>query len=367
MGTSYASNVHIVLTVSSSKYTGAAAVAELWCRSLRAIGFEANLLCVRGDNLERRLESKPWAQALLLKERRPSHIRHNLTVFRRYSRESDVMITLLPHDHFEAVFAGAHHRTPIVRAFRRPRHLRPDPLHRWFAHRASAAIAPCSELVETTGRYMGGKPVGLFDVPVEDRFTPATDSDETRHTLFEDTRRPVVGMVGKLAADRGFDCFIDAASLMATHCNLLIVGHGELQSQLESQARTLGISDRIHWAGKREDDLPRLLRTMDILVFTAPGSDWGHRVITEAQACGRAVVAVNHRGVTDLVDHNRTGLVVESDPTTIAEALEHLLRDKEKTLRLSEAAASESTRRRFVPIGRAMAKFLEEVVPSPCS
>lgn len=358
--------MQVVLTVSSSKYTGAAAVAELWCRALHSVGVNAQLLCVRGDNLEEKLGSEPWGAPALYKERRPFHIRHNLSVLRHFAEKSDVMVTFLPHDHFETVVAGAHKRTCLVRAFRRPRHLRPDPLHRWFSRRARAALSPFSALTQSTRRYMSNKPVEAIEVPVEDRFSPASEASNVRDELSASKDLPIVGMVGKLAADRGFDLLIDAAARMSSEARLLIVGHGEFQPKLESQARTLGLQDRIHWAGKRETDLPDLYRAMDVVVFAAPGSDWGHRAISEAQACGRPVVAVDHPGVEDLVHHGRTGTITEEEPTSIAHAIDELLGNPEKTRRIIEAAVRTSESRRFLPVANRLAAFLEDAAAAPC-
>ncbi len=358
----YPPHMRVGMAVSSNKFTGAAAVAEHWCRALHTTGNEARLLFVAGANLERRLSGSSWGLPDLGKERRLADVKANLRSLRRLAAWADVVMTFLPHDHIEAVVAGLHRRTPLVRAFRNPRHLRQDPLHRWVARRCTGALAPFESLVPRTENLVGRHPVASIAVPVEDRFRSGPDTREARARLGMAPEIQVIGMVGKLAQGRGFDSLLDAAAKVRTQCRILAVGHGELQPSLEQQARDLGIADQITWAGKREHDLPLLLGSMDAVVFSAPGSDWGHRAISEAQGCARPVIAMPVAGVEDLVQHERTGLIAEN-PQGIADAFDRLIENPGFARRVGLSASKASADRRFNPIGRRLATFLEEFSP----
>ncbi len=356
----YALPMRIGLAVSSNKFTGAAAVAEHWTRALHAVGVEARLLFVGGANLQRRLADDEWAVAGLRKERRPADVRSNFAALRRLAADADLVMTFLPHDHFEAVAAGVDRRTPLVRAFRSPDHLRRDVFHRVLARRCRAALAPFEAVVERTRRLIGGGPVIAPTVPVEDRFRPGPPPSEARRRLGIEPGRPILGMVGKLAAKRGFENLLDAAAHARTDCTVLVVGHGELQPDLERRARRLGLENRIAWAGKREDDLPMLFAAMDAVLFAAPGSDWGHRAISEAQCCGRPVIARPIDGVEDLLSDGRTGVVAD-DVRTIAAAFDRLVDDPDRAREIGEAGRQAADRRRFPEIGRLLRQFLEDL------
>lgn len=182
-----------------------------------------------------------------------------------------------------------------------------------------------------------------------------------------DKETPVIGMVGKIARGRGFDVLLEAAARSQTRCRVLAVGHGELQPELEHFAREKNISDRIVWAGKRESDLPLLFAAMDAVVFAAPGSDWGHRAISEAQACGRPVIATAIPGIEDLLDHEITGLIAE-DAKGIAAAFDRLVADPALERHLGQNASEATADRRFSTVGGNLADFLEgltAVVRSP--
>jgi glycosyltransferase involved in cell wall biosynthesis len=346
--------------VSSSKYTGAAAVAEGWCRALREAGADARLIYVSGANLERRLRDAGWSHAVLVKERCVADVRHNLRALRKLADHADVVICHLPHDHAEAVAAAVHRHSVLVRAFRRPRHLRRDPFHRALARRVAGALAPFDGARRRT-ETLTGRPTLVVPAVVEDRFTVADDDvPEVRgHAARRQTAAWVLGMVGKLARGRGFELLLDAAALTDCRCEVVVVGHGELRPDLEERAAARGLSRRVVWAGKRETDLPDLYRTMDTVLFAAPGSDWGHRAITEAQACGRPVVAVDRPGVADLIDDRRTGLVVDDDSRSVAAAVDALAADEARARQIGSAAAAAVAPRRMRPVGERLLAFLD--------
>jgi len=99
---------------------------------------------------------------------------------------------------------------------------------------------------------------------------------------------------------------------------------------------------------------------MDIVVFAAPGSDWGHRAISEAQGCGRPVVAISYPGVENLVEDRITGRIVARDASALADTASALINDPEGARRLGDAAAIAAANRRFAPVGNRLALFLAQ-------
>ena len=349
------------MVVFANKWTGAGAVAELQCRALHSFGVDVQLLFVGGRNLERRVEKYPWATPGLTKERRPTHFRSNLRAVGSLAKDSDIVICHLPHDHLLCVVAGVHQSIPLVRAFRNPRHIRRDPYHRYLNRRLSAALYANSALENDVQRSAPRLFTVVLPVPLEDRFKPADGSD-WRARLAVPPDAPVIGAVGKLAEGRGFGLLLDTASLLKPSAHVIVVGHGALQAQLDRQASGLGLDGRVHWTGYQEEALPELYSAMDVVLFTAPGSDWGHRSISEAQGCGRPVVAVAYPGVKDLIEDGVTGQVVDRSAGVLAEAANTLIHNPESARRLGEAAARAASKRRFAPTGNRLAIFLDHVL-----
>jgi len=80
----------------------------------------------------------------------------------------------------------------------------------------------------------------------------------------------------------------------------LVVGDGEHARALATLASRLGITDRTVFAGFVDQGLERFYAAMDLSVFPAPGSDWGHRMVTESLGCGVPCLAADVPGVRDL-------------------------------------------------------------------
>jgi glycosyltransferase involved in cell wall biosynthesis len=102
----------------------------------------------------------------------------------------------------------------------------------------------------------------------------------------------VLGHVGRFDPQKNHDFLLRVAAAFATftpNWRLLLVGDGPLRSELVYLARTLGISDRVIFAGVRSD-VPRLLiSAIDVFVF--PSIHEGLPLAcTEAQAAGLPLV-----------------------------------------------------------------------------
>jgi glycosyltransferase involved in cell wall biosynthesis len=85
-------------------------------------------------------------------------------------------------------------------------------------------------------------------------------------------------------------------------------------------------------------------------------------MISEAQGCGRPVIAVSHSGVEDLVEDGIPGRIVNREPAALSSAVDSLIADPETAHRLGKAAAFTVEGRRLEPIGRSLARFLEAVL-----
>ena len=137
----------------------------------------------------------------------------------------------------------------------------------------------------------------------------------------------VVGTVGRLIERKGHYDLLDAwPSILSEHpgSHLLIVGDGPEHEGLETKARSLGIAETVHLPGTR-DDIPEVLDLLDVFAFPSrfeglPGA------LLEAMAAGLPVVATAVDGNTELVEHERSGLLVPArDSGSLAGAICRLL------------------------------------------
>ncbi|MFQ5946012.1 MAG: glycosyltransferase, partial [Anaerolineae bacterium] len=144
---------------------------------------------------------------------------------------------------------------------------------------------------------------------------------------------------GRFVAYKGYHHLLEAAGIVReTHPSVhwLLVGHGELRGDLEQQCRRLGLERVVHFIGWA-DRIAEHLALSDLFVLPSLGEHFG-RVLLEAMAMERAVVATNAGGVPEIVLDEQTGILVPpADPAAMAAAVISLVEDPARAARLGEA------------------------------
>ncbi len=179
------------------------------------------------------------------------------------------------------------------------------------------------------------------------RFAPRPPSATVRSSLGVPPSAPIVVSIGRHVPEKGYRHLVDGAALLARTkpgVHWILVGDGELRGELEAQARRLGLAPHVRFAGWR-DDVAEVLALADVFVLPSESEGFG-RVLVEAMAMGRPVVATNVGGIPDIVLDGETGLLVEpADPAALASAVGALLDEPARAARLGAAgrARAEST------------------------
>ncbi len=123
---------------------------------------------------------------------------------------------------------------------------------------------------------------------------------------------------------------------------LLLVGTGNAKQKLERKAHRLGISDKVIFAGYRED-IPSLLKASDACVPSSIREGLGMGVI-EAMACGVPVVAYDNRGHRTIIQDGVTGHIVPNGAhLAMAQTLHALLNDPRHREALSRNALARTS------------------------
>jgi glycosyltransferase involved in cell wall biosynthesis len=105
---------------------------------------------------------------------------------------------------------------------------------------------------------------------------------------------PYILNVARLVPQKGHELLLEAYEKSGIRHKLVMVGEGPLKSNLEEKARTLGIADRVYFAGKRKNPYP-WMKQADLFVLASEYEGLGI-VLTEALACGTPIMAVESRG-----------------------------------------------------------------------
>lgn len=141
------------------------------------------------------------------------------------------------------------------------------------------------------------------------------------------SRSRLVGAVGNLYAVKGHVHLIRALrTVLQSHptTHLVILGRGELRDKLCAEARALGVDDRVHLLGYR-DDVAKWLGAMD--VFASSSLSEGLPLsLLEAMAAGKPTVVTDVGGMPEVVRDGETGFLVPAeDPDALASKIALLL------------------------------------------
>jgi len=153
----------------------------------------------------------------------------------------------------------------------------------------------------------------------------------------------VIGMISVLRSWKGHSVFIDALKHVqgyGINLQALIVGEGPQRGNIEKRINGSGQSDVIKLIGHRED-IPQILRALDILVIPSTGHEGIPQIGLQALACGTAVIGTDAGGIPEIVIPDNTGRIV---PANNAEELALAIKDtfinRETTNRYIQAGVS---------------------------
>lgn len=288
--------MRVLHLAAGNRWTGAAAPAFAETAALREAGVEAHYAYVAGYKLEQKLWDVEFAHPIIAKAQNPVSFVRTLKAIRALVRERgiDVVHAHLTYDHVLARFVGG---VRVVRTFHSRRVIRGDVLTRSLIGRTDALCVINSTL------SVRGREVHFTPPPLDTRqFTPIGANVRAVYGLPDDAF--VLTAIGKLDPARGFEEVLRTFALVRgarPGARLMIIGHGPHRPALEALSRELGVDGALTWAGYHEDDLAEHYRAANVLLFTAKGSDEGHRAVIEAMACGVAPATYPIDGIRAIV------------------------------------------------------------------
>lgn len=210
-------------------------------------------------------------------------------------------------------------------------------------------LSPMTTRYVAVSQALAAATSGLAGIPAErirvihngvdlNRFRPGECGQSLRAELGIPSEVPVVGTVARLSREKGVDLLLQAARRLSRaipDMHILIVGDGPEGPGLQRLAVTLGLGERVTFAGYRTD-VDRVLKAMDLYVQPSRSEGLGISAL-EAAASGLAVVATGVGGLPEAVDHGQTGLLVEpGNAAGLALAILTLLGDSEVRARMGE-------------------------------
>jgi len=140
---------------------------------------------------------------------------------------------------------------------------------------------------------------------------------KTRKTIGLSQGSFVITTVGRFHPIKGFKYLIRAAQIVSdstANVEFVIVGmnvheNNNYLQHLKALAKSLGIEKKIKFLAHR-NDIPSILAASDLFVLPSPNEAFG-RVIIEAMACRRPIIAVNRGGPKEIIEDLSTGILIK--------------------------------------------------------
>ena len=196
--------------------------------------------------------------------------------------------------------------------------------YRRFLLRQAQVVTATSHFLADVTRHYTDKEIHVVPFGVDCQVFRPPERIKTSSTV-------TLGFVKHLKVKYGAEYLIRAmSSIVDQHpqTRLLMVGSGELRSQLEDLTRQLGLTRNISFLGAIEHrQVPEILKNVDIFVMPSVREEFGVAAV-EAQAMGIPVVSTRVGGIPEAVLDGETGILVEpGDSEQLAQAIVTLIED----------------------------------------
>ena len=218
---------------------------------------------------------------------------------------------------------------------------------------SDAVLASCSVEADQIAELYGADPARIEVVPpgVDHAFFGPGHRPQARRALGLPVEGILVLAVGRIQPLKGMDVAVRALAELGASYRLVVVGgpsgpHGDDSYKgLLALAEELGVAGRVTMVDPQPHELlSTYYRAADVCLVPSRSESFG-LVALEAAACGTPVVASAVGGLTTLVDHGRTGyLVEERDPAAYAAHVRRVASDPLLAEQLSTAAVLRARR-----------------------
>lgn len=302
-------------------------------------------------------------------------VEHHIDLVHSFSATASVAINL-------AVRVRGSNGLGTVRVVSSPMGLQNSPrelpvttwLRNWFLALGAEQILVISPEIRRHLKRVGAREEALVDfnfvgLDVE-TFQPSEDDHQSvRREFGFPPDAWIVSTIGALHPRKSHELFIEAAARVVQaepRTCFLVIGEGELRSELEQLAAARGLSGKLAFTGVRAD-IARLLSATD--VYVKPGIVEGFIGITvlEALALGKPVVAFETEDVKLALTDGTTGVIVaNADVGQLADGIVYLLRHPEAGQRMGQAGQQLVLERfDFGVLARRMEEFYQGVLDRP--
>ncbi len=230
--------------------------------------------------------------------------------------------------------------------------------HGYYKNRFTSRVMGWGKFVIVASHVIAKRMMEDFNVPYSRiRYIPRgvdlekfNVTDAKRRRELKENAKPLpegsftIGVISRITPIKGHEYLIKALSVVSRVVPKLKVsiigepspGKEGYKEELELLVKRLALTRIVEFVGW-QDDVPKVLSQLDLLVLPTVTPEAFGRVIIEAQACGVPVVATKVGGVVELVEDGVNGLLVPpEDCRSLQDAIVKIARDRDLAERLSE-------------------------------
>jgi glycosyltransferase involved in cell wall biosynthesis len=203
-------------------------------------------------------------------------------------------------------------------------------------HAAVNIVVPSPSVASLSTQWAGVSPDKI--VVISNAIDPIDWADSQSPVPATDLRPYPITFLGRLDPVKDVPTLVQAVALLSPLVHLHIYGEGSDRSRIESVAASLDAPVTMHGAIAHPQSA---LAQSGLLVLPSLAEGFG-LVLIEAMAAGVPVVATDVPGIRDVVQHEKTGLLVPpSDATALAAAIRRIIEDRQLRMQLIQQAADD--------------------------
>lgn len=281
------------------------------------------------------------------------HCQHPFTIGKlgaETAKKYDIPLVYTVHSHYNEMAATA--KSPLLRTMAPTAMMQ---IMKNFCNRADCVITPSRHTRETLRAEDIRANYSIIPSGVEKPVARPNARKELREKLGIAPETPVLLYLGRLGPEKRVDLILESVAMLrqsdlpetVKNFKVILVGDGQVKTDLEEQAHELGIANRVLFTGVvPHKEVGDWYAASDLFVLPSSCETQG-MVLIEAMAMGVPCITINHGGACEMVANGETGFLVNQTCHALTKAIHKLLSEPE--LRRQFGAAGEKRAERYTP------------------
>lgn len=162
-------------------------------------------------------------------------------------------------------------------------------------------------------------------------------NEKINDPLFENSKGIKLLSIGRLAPQKGYDLALKAAYKLkekGVAFSWFIIGEGPLRQELEDLRSKLGLENEVFFIGLRQNPY-NYIKEAEIIIQSSL-FEGKSIAIDEAKILEKPIIATNYNTVSDLIQNDKTGIIVEMTPESLCEGIYKLINNPQMRKKLSD-------------------------------